>query len=62
MAAPKKGCLERRTWRFTSGSTNGCGRELEEAFTESTLPDAPKGAAALNQLLVRIRLAGRAKE
>ena len=32
--------------------------ELEQAFTESRLPDVPQGAAALNDLLVRVRLQG----
>lgn len=30
--------------------------ELEEAYHESKQPEAPSGAAALNDLLVRIRL------
>jgi uncharacterized protein len=30
--------------------------ELEEAFEQSTLPEQPSGAAALNDLLIRLRL------
>jgi len=30
--------------------------ELEEAFEQSTLPEQPRGAAALNDLLIRLRL------
>jgi hypothetical protein len=36
--------------------------ELERAFEQSQLPDTPRGAAALNDLLVRIRLKERGKE
>jgi uncharacterized protein len=36
--------------------------ELEQAYQECKLPEAPSGAAALNQLLVRIRLGNHAKE
>ena len=32
--------------------------DLETAYRESHLPEAPSGAAALNDLLVRVRLAG----
>jgi hypothetical protein len=37
-------------------------RELEQAFSESSLPEAARGAAELNRLLVRIRLGDHAKE
>jgi hypothetical protein len=30
--------------------------ELEQCYRESKLPEAPEGAAALNDLLIRIRL------
>ncbi len=43
-------------WSFINGSTNGCGPNLSRLIRSSKLPEAPSGAAALHELLVRIRL------
>jgi predicted nucleotidyltransferase len=52
----EKGRLERADLSFHQREYERLRAELEQASQESGLPEAPPGAAALNALLVRIRL------
>jgi predicted nucleotidyltransferase len=56
-AGPEKGLLERSDLELYQREYERLRRELEAAFEASSLPEAPRGAAALNRLLIRIRLA-----
>jgi predicted nucleotidyltransferase len=62
VTGPEKGCLETADVAFHQREYERLRGVLEEAFSESSLPDVPRGAAALNRLLIRIRLGGQAKE
>lgn len=56
---PEKGCLESADLAFHEREFERLVTELEEAFETSSLPENAGGTAALNDLLVRIRLASR---
>lgn len=53
---PEKGTLEQADMMFHEREYERLRAVLEEAFEHSSLPAQPSGAAALNDLLVRIRL------
>lgn len=57
LAGAEKGRLESAGVAFYEQEFNRLATELEQAGGESALPEAPKGAGALNELLVRIRTA-----
>lgn len=52
----EKGTLDQADLSFHEQEYERLRTELEEAFEQSTLPEQPSGAAALNDLLVRVRL------
>jgi predicted nucleotidyltransferase len=52
----EKGRLEKGDLELHQREYERLRSELEQAFNVSSLPEAPKGAAALNRLLIRIRL------
>jgi predicted nucleotidyltransferase len=56
VAGAEKGRLETADVAFHQREYERLRGELERAFNESSLPEAPRGAAALHRLLVRIRL------
>lgn len=56
-AGPEKARLEAADIRFHEGETARLRGELEKAYQASTLPEEPRGQAALHDLLVRLRLA-----
>lgn len=58
LAGPEKCRLEQVDVAFHQRQYERLRGELEKACEESSLPEAPKGAVALNRLLVRIRLGG----
>lgn len=58
----EKGHLERVDLGFHQREYERLRAELEQAYQESKLPEAPLGAAMLDQLLVRIRLSNRTTE
>jgi uncharacterized protein len=58
VAGPENGRLEWADVEFHQREYDRQRHELEEAFNASSLPEAPRGAAALNRLLIRIRLGG----
>jgi predicted nucleotidyltransferase len=58
----EKGCLERADLEFHQREYERLRSELEQAYRECRLPEAPGGAAALHDLLVRIRLRNHAGE
>jgi predicted nucleotidyltransferase len=58
----EKGRLEVADLRLHQREHERLRAELERAHEQSRLPDAPSGMAALDQLLVRIRLGNAAKE
>jgi predicted nucleotidyltransferase len=60
LAGPEQGHLESADVAFHEREFARLVKELEEAFERSSLPDSASGAAALNDLLVRIRLAAMA--
>ncbi len=53
---PEKGTLDQADLSFHEREFARLRSELETAFEQSRLPEQPSGAAALNDLLVRIRL------
>jgi predicted nucleotidyltransferase len=55
---PEKGCLEQADLEFHHSEYERLRAVLQQAHEESHLPEVPAGAAALNDLLVRIRLRG----
>jgi len=59
VAGPETGRLDRTDPEFHQREYERLRLELERAFNESPLPDAPSGAASLHDLLVRIRLEAR---
>lgn len=54
----EKGRLEKADLGFHEREYERLRAELEQAYQECKLPEAPSGAAALHDLLVRIRLGG----
>lgn len=54
---PEKGTLNAADLVFHQGEYERLTKELELAHEQSTLPEAPSGRQALNDLLVRLRLA-----
>ena len=56
---PEKGRLESTDLAFHEREFERLVKELEEAFERSSLPEAASGTEAMNDLLVRIRLASR---
>lgn len=53
---PEKGRLETADLKFHVREYERLRAELQQAFEESRLPETPTGAAALHDLLVRLRL------
>jgi predicted nucleotidyltransferase len=58
----EKGRLEWADQEFHQREYERLRSQLEQAFAESSLPEAPREAGALNRLLVRIRLSPYTKE
>src|ERR1700722_8362304 len=56
VSGTEKGRLEKADLGFHQGEYERLRAELEQAYQESKLPEAPGGAEALHDLLVRIRL------
>jgi len=56
VSGTEKGCLEQADLGFHQREYERLRAELERVYQESKLPEAPSGAAALHDLLVRIRL------
>lgn len=54
----EKGTLDQPDLAFHEQEYERLRTELEDAFERTTLPDQPSGVAALNDLLVRVRLGG----
>lgn len=59
VAGAEKGRLEQADLAFHRREYERLRGELEQAYQECKLPEAARGAAALDELLVRIRLGGR---
>lgn len=57
LSGPEKSTLEDTDIAFHQRAYERLRALLEEAFQQSSLPDAPSGRAALNDLLIRLRLA-----
>ena len=55
-SGPEKGRLEAADLEFHQREYERLRAELQQAFEESKLPETPTGAAALHNLLVRLRL------
>lgn len=62
IAGSEKGRWEQVDVEFHQREYERLRHELEQAFEQSSLPEAPKRAAALHRLLVRARLGHHAKE
>ena len=58
LAGPEKGSLQAADMEFHKKEYDRLVGELEAAAAKSELPEAPSGKAALNDLLVRLRLSG----
>jgi len=58
VGGPEKARLEQADVAFYEREFQRLQAELERAFKESILPEAARSVAALNDLLVRVRLAG----
>jgi predicted nucleotidyltransferase len=56
LAGPELARLEAADLAFYQREYERLHSELEDAYRASTLPEAPAGKAALNDLLVRLRL------
>jgi hypothetical protein len=52
----EKGVLDAADMEFYRVEYERLTSELEQAFEESTLPEMPSGRAAINDLLIRLRL------
>jgi hypothetical protein len=59
ISGTEKGTLEEAAFSFHEQEYERLRAALEEAFEQSSLPEQPGGMAALNDLLVRLRLRGR---
>lgn len=55
-SGPEKGRLVQSDLEFHAREYERLRAELQQAFDASTLPETPRGAAALHDLLVRLRL------
>lgn len=55
-SGPEKGTLEEADLKFHEREYERLRTELEETFEQSDLPEQSSGAAALNDLLIRLRL------
>jgi predicted nucleotidyltransferase len=53
---PEKATLEQSDFEFHKVEYDRLTNELEQAFENSRLPEQPRGADSLNDLLVRLRL------
>jgi len=62
VSGAEKETLEQADLKFHEQEYERLRRELEQAFEECRLPEFPRGAEALNDLLVRVRLRERARE
>jgi hypothetical protein len=58
-SGPEKGTLNEADMKYHEKEYERLRSVLQQAFEDSRLPEAPSGAAALNDLLVRIRLKDR---
>ena len=56
LAGPEQSALDDADVEFHRGSTSGCGPNSRRPIPASSLPEAPTGRDALNDLLVRIRI------
>jgi predicted nucleotidyltransferase len=56
ISGTEKGTLDQADLSFHEQEYRRLRREFEQAFEQSDLPENPSGAAALNDLLVRLRL------
>ena len=56
MGGPEQGHLEQADLAFYEGEYQRLTAELERAYDESRLPETARAAAAMNDLLVRVRL------
>ncbi len=56
VSGPEKGQLEQADLEFHEREYNRLRTELEQAYQQSDLPERPSGGAALNDLLVRLRM------
>ena len=61
VSGTEKGTLDQADLAFHEREYERLRVELEQAFEESQLPENPSGAAAFNDLLVRLRLSDRTK-
>jgi predicted nucleotidyltransferase len=59
---PELGRLDQTDFQFHEREYVRLRGELQQAFDDSKLPEVPSGSAALNDLLVRVRLEGRVKD
>src|SRR5262245_14497552 len=59
VSGTEKGRLEQADLALHQREYERLRAELEQSYQESKLPEAPSGAAALHDLLVRVRLGGR---
>ncbi|MEW4488140.1 nucleotidyltransferase domain-containing protein [Thalassoglobus sp. JC818] len=59
VSGTEKVTLDQADMSFHSQEYERLRSELEEAFEQCTLPEQPSGSAALNDLLVRLRLDGK---
>jgi predicted nucleotidyltransferase len=62
VSGTEKGCLEQMDLGFHQREYERLRANLEQAYQESKLPETPGGTAALDELLVRIRLGKMAKQ
>jgi len=60
LAGPEKSVLLDADWGFHQAEYVRLRDELQKAFEASSLPDAPSAHAALNDLLIRLRMRGQA--
>jgi hypothetical protein len=60
LAGPEHGALENADLAFHRAEYARLRTALEDAQRASTLPEAPAGRAALDDLLIRLRLTSRA--
>lgn len=58
VSGTEKGTLDQTNLSFHEGEFRRLEAELQNAFQRSDLPEQPRGAAALNDLLIRVRLRG----
>jgi len=58
VAGPEKGRLDQADLDFHEREHQRLRAELEQAYEQSHLPENARGASAMNDLLVRVRLAG----